>query len=594
LVEKGLHFRTEWSRVCDQRSGPNGSDIDAQVEEAAMSTTPDAVRPPGDTIHRVRIGDDVATDSPTSRDPRRWMILAVMSLGTLIVFLDLTVVNTALPAISVDLSATTSELQWVVDSYVLVLAGLLILAGSIGDRFGRKRWMTRGLGLFLLGSVVGAMAESIPTLVAGRAIQGLGAAFVLPATLSIVTNAFDRDERGTAIAVWTAVGGLGIGFGPAIGGFLVDRYDWSAAFWIHVPIILLVLVGQAVVPESRDDREVGLDVPGAITATLGITALVFAIIQGNEAGWASPVIVGSFALAAALLVAFVQVEHRSAQPMLPLHFFRNRDFSGSVAIIGLMFFAGPATFFFLTQFFQIVQGRDPFEAGLLILPNAGAIVFASAIAPKATQVLGPRRIVMAAVAIMAVSMAMFTQVDASWGAGTEIAIIMVLGFGFGLGMPALTDSIMASVPVEDAGVGSAVNDVSRELGSALGVAVLGSVINGIYRGNVEEALAGRVPGETVELAQEGIGVVAAGARSLPGDVADTTFGAASTAFVDAMNTGFWLSASVMAAGVVIAAVLLPDRARSTQAERTAGVVAAPADDVTATVAEPVPAALAGS
>jgi EmrB/QacA subfamily drug resistance transporter len=525
------------------------------------------------TVHSPAEPPATGPARPVERDPRRWLILAVMSLGTLIVFLDLTVVNTALPAISVDLGATTSELQWVVDSYVLVLAGLLILAGSIGDRFGRKSWMTRGLGLFLVGSVVGAIADSVPTLIAGRAIQGLGAAFVLPATLSIVTNAFDRDERGKAIAVWTAVGGIGIGFGPAIGGYLVDRYDWSAAFWIHVQIFLMVLVGQMVVPESRDERTIGLDVPGAITATLGISTLVFAIIQGNEAGWSSPLIVGSFALAAALLTAFVQIERRTKYPMLPLHFFRQRDFSGSVAIIGLMFFAGPATFFFLTQFFQIVQGRDPFEAGLLILPNAGAIILASVIAPKLTAAIGPRRIVMISVAIMAAAMVMFTQVQADWSAGTEIAIIMVLGFGFGLGMPALTDSIMAAVPVEDAGVGSAVNDVSRELGSALGVAVLGSVINGIYRGNVEDQLAGQVPAETVELAQEGIGVVAASAPSMPADVAQTTFSAASGAFIDAMNSGFWISAAIMTTAVGIAAALLPNQARSTQVERLD-----PADD----------------
>ena len=508
----------------------------------------------------------IAADTSV-RDPRRWLILAVMSLGTLIVFLDLTVVNTALPAISVDLGATTSQLQWVVDSYVLVLAGLLILAGSIGDRFGRRRWMSAGLGLFLVGSVVGALADSIPMLITGRAIQGLGAAFVLPATLSIVTNTFDRDERNKAIAVWTAVGGIGIGFGPAIGGYLVDRYDWSAAFWIHVPIILFVLVAQFVVPESRDGRSVGLDVPGAITATLGISTLVFGIIQGNESGWTSPLIVGSFVVAVALFAAFIAIEQRTSNPMLPLQFFAQRDFTGSVLVIGLMFFAGPATFFFLTQFFQIIQGRGPFEAGLLILPNAAAIIVASAIAPKLTASIGPKRTVMISTAIMAMSMAMFTQVGADWSALTEIGVIMVLGFGFGLGMPALTDSIMAAVPIEDAGVGSAVNDVSRELGSALGVAVLGSVINGIYRSNVHDALAGQVPDDAVEIAQEGIGVVAASAGSLPPDVAQTTFASAGQAFIEAMNTGFWISAAVMAIGVAAAAVLLPNTSRVEQVER---------------------------
>ncbi len=505
-------------------------------------------------------------ESERSADPRRWLVLAMMSIGTLIVFLDLTVVNTALPAISLDLGATTSELQWVVDSYVLVLAGLLIFAGSIGDRYGRRRWMSVGLLFFLAGSVVGALADSIGMLIAGRAIQGLGAAFVLPATLSIVTNAFPREERGKAIAVWTGVGGIGIGFGPAIGGYLVDRYDWAAAFWIHVPIILVALVGQVVVRESKDDRHVGIDVPGAVTATLGISTLVFAIIQGTEAGWGSPLIVGSFALAIALLAAFVAIELRVKDPMLPLHFFREREFSGSVLVIGLMFFAGPAVFFFMTQFFQIVQGRDPFEAGLLILPNAGAIMVATAMAPAVGRLLGLRLTVVVSVLIMALAMAAFTQIDPTWSAQLEIAWIMVFGFGFGLGMPSLTDSIMASVPVEDAGVGSAVNDVSRELGSALGVAVLGSFINALYRGNVADALDGRVDDETIHLAQEGIGVVAANAPSL-GDTGAVTFAAASESFVTAMNDGFWLGTAIMVAAATSAAVLLPRRVRTGQVAR---------------------------
>jgi len=506
---------------------------------------------------------------PPERDPRRWLVLAVMSLGTLIVFLDLTVVNTALPAISFDLGASTSQLQWVVDSYVLVLAGLLMLAGSIGDRYGRKRWMTGGLMFFALGSVVGAMATSVEALIAGRAIQGLGAAFVLPATLSIVTNTFDRDERGKAIAIWTAVGGMGIGFGPAIGGYLIDRWDWSAAFWIHLPVIALALLGQTVVKESRDPRHVGLDVPGAVTATVGISTLVFAIIQGNEAGWTSPLILASFTTSALMLAAFITIEQRAEFPMLPLKFFRNRDFTGSVLVIGMMFFAGPATFFFLTQFFQLVQGRDPFEAGLLILPNAGAIVIASALAPPLTAKIGPRRIVMVSVAIMALAAALFTGIQSDWSALQEIGLIMLFGFGFGLGMPALTDSIMASVPVEDAGVGSAVNDVSRELGSALGIAVLGSFISGMYRDNVDEALSGQVDEGVIEMAQEGLGVLAGQSSALAPDVAQTAFAGASNAFIDAMNAGFWLSASVLASGVAVAALMLPNKARATQVERAA-------------------------
>jgi EmrB/QacA subfamily drug resistance transporter len=513
-----------------------------------------------------------ATMSPAgteteARDPRRWLILAVMSLGTLIVFLDLTVVNTALPAISLDLGASTSQLQWIVDAYVLTLAGLLMFAGSVGDRFGRKRWMTFGLLVFGLGSVVGGLADDVAMLIIARAIQGLGAAFVLPATLSIVTNTFQRDERGKAIAIWTAVGGMGIGLGPAIGGYLVDRWDWNAAFWIHIPIIALALLGQVVVKESRDPRNIGIDVPGAITATLGISAFVFGIIQGNEEGWTSPLIIGSFAAAATMLALFIYVENRATDPMLPLRFFKNRDFTGSVVILGMMFFAGPATFFFLTQFFQIVQGKNPLEAGLLILPNALAIVLASAIAPRLASAIGPRRIVMLAMSIMTSAAIILTTVSADWSAGIEIGTIMLFGFGFGLGMPSLTDNVMASVPIEDAGVGSAVNDVARELGSALGVAVLGTFISSIYRTNVDQQLTGQVPADVVEAATEGIGVVAGTLPSLPADVAATTFQGASTAFIDAMNSGFWFSAAILGSAVGLAAWLLPNTARTEQVLR---------------------------
>jgi len=258
----------------------------------------------------------MSTPPPTSTesapDPRRWLVLAVMSIGTLIVFLDGTVINTALPNISTKLSATTSQLQWVVDSYILVLAGLLLLGGTMGDRFGRRRWMSVGLLFFGAGSVLGGLSNSIETLIAARAVQGLGAALVLPATLSIVTNVFQREERARAIAIWTAVGGLGVGIGPAVGGYLVEHWDYSAAFWIHVPILTLAGIGMLFVRESRDPRPVGLDVPGALTATLAVASLVYAIIQGGESGWTSTKILVAFGVSAISFTAFASIERRAA------------------------------------------------------------------------------------------------------------------------------------------------------------------------------------------------------------------------------------------------------------------------------------------
>ena len=505
----------------------------------------------------------------TARDPRRWLVLAVMSVGTLIVFLDGTVINTALPNISTKLSASTSQLQWVVDAYILVLAGLLLLGGTIGDRFGRKRWMSIGLTIFAAGSVLGGLSNTIETLIVARAVQGLGAALVLPATLSIVTNVFARDERAKAIAIWTAVGGLGVGIGPAVGGYLVEHWDYSAAFWIHVPILALAGIGMFFVAESRDTRTVGLDVRGAIAGTLAVASLVYGIIQGGESGWASREIVLALVISAASFVAFVLVERRAEFPMLPLRFFRQRDFTGSVVSLGIVFFAGIVLFFFLSQYWQLVQGRSPLRAGLMALPNAAAIITGSGVAQALLSRLGPRRIVSTAMVIMGIGVALFTTVDAGTSTLRMIASLMVVGFGFGLAAQPLTDTVMAAVPVEDAGVGSAVNDVSRELGSALGVAIIGSIISHFYRSGIDDHLTGQVPGSVIDIAREGIGVTHVAAKSLDPTIAARMTAGADTAFVDAMTKGFWISVGFIAVGLITSLTMLPKHVRETQMVRGA-------------------------
>ncbi len=498
------------------------------------------------------------------RDPRRWLVLAVMSVGTLIVFLDGTLVNTALPDISTRLSATTSQLQWVVDSYILVLAGLLLLGGTVGDRFGRRRWMNVGLLFFLAGSVLGGLSNSVATLIAGRAVQGLGAALVLPATLSIVTNVFDREERAKAIAIWTAVGGLGVGLGPAVGGYLVEHWDYSAAFWVHIPILLLAGLGMFFVSESKDTRDIGLDIPGAFTATLAMGTLVYGVIQGSEAGWTSTEILFALGISAVSFVAFAVIEKRTKHPMLPLQFFRQRDFTGSVISLGIVFFAGIVLFFFLSQYWQLVQGRSPFKAGLMALPNAAAIITGSGVAQALLAKVGPRRLVSSAMAIMGAGVALFTTVDIDTSTLRMCLTLMVVGFGFGLAAQPLTDTVMAAVPLEDAGVGSAVNDVSREVGSALGVAIIGSIVSHLYRGNIEDRLAGQVPGEIIDVASEGIGVVHVAASRLDPAVAAKTIEGANLAFLDAMTTGFWISVGFIAVGLATSLFMLPKQARLTQ------------------------------
>ena len=496
---------------------------------------------------------------------RRWLILAVMSVGTLIVFIDNTVVNTALPAISTELGASTSTLQWIIDAYVLALVGLLLLGGSLGDRFGRRRWMIIGLVIFGAASVFAALSTGAEQLIVARGLQGVGAAFVLPATLSIITNTFPRGERTKAIGIWAAVGALGIGLGPVLGGFLVDNFSWSAVFWLHLPVIGLALVGMIVVPESRDDRQLGLDIPGAILGTAGVTAFIYAIIQGNELGWTSIEILGAFALAIGFIGAFIVVELRSDHPMLPLRFFRQNDFSGAVLSIGLIVFAMLVVFFYLTQFFQIVQGRSALEAGLLIVPASLAMMFAAPMSAIVAKRFGPRINVLAMSVAMITGVLLLTQLTVTSDVVLPLIALGIFGLGIGLGMPALTDTVMASVPERDAGVASAVNDVSREFGGALGIATIGSLVAGVYRSNVEGVLPAGVPAEVVELVGESIGVAAVVARELPAELGQALMTAANGAFMDAMNLGFVISGVVLTSSVVIAFTLIPKQMRTTQA-----------------------------
>jgi len=504
---------------------------------------------------------------------RKWLILAVVSLGTLIVFLDNTVVNTAIPTISVELEASISELQWVIDAYTLALAGLLLLGGSIGDRFGRKRFMIVGLLVFGAGAVGAALSSDINTLIAMRAVQGAGAALILPATLSIITDTFERGERAKAIGIWSAVGALGIGIGPAVGGYLVDTWGWASVFWMHLPFIALTLIGLMVVPESKDARRRALDIPGAILGTAGITVLVFGLIRAGEVGWlANPTLVAG-AVAAGLLVAFVRYELRTDEPMLPMHFFKEKDFTGAVIVIGLIMFGMMVSFFFLTQFFQIVQGRSAFQAGLLIIPTAVTMMIAAPISGVLVQRTGPRRLVLGSAAAMTGGLLMLTQIDPATSTLYIIAALSLFGLGGGLGLAPLTDTVMAAVPVNDAGIGSAVNDVSRELGAALGIATIGSVVNTLYKSNLDDTLPAALPDQIVGVVEQGVGVAGVVAEQLPAQAGAALIDAANLAFVDAMTTGFFVSAVFVGLAAVVAVTLIPNRMRQVQAQGEGGIAA---------------------
>jgi EmrB/QacA subfamily drug resistance transporter len=426
--------------------------------------------------------------------------------------------------------------------------------------------MSIGLVVFAGASAGAALSNGLGVLIAMRCLQGLGAALVLPATLSIITNVFPREERGRAIAVWTAVGGVAVGLGPVVGGYLIDADGWAAVFWLQVPVALAALAGMVIVPESRDERHVGLDLPGAALGTLGLTALIYAIIRAGEHSFTDGIALLAFAVAAVVLVAFVFVERRSASPMLPMRFFRQRDFTGAVLVIGMALFAMFVTFFFLTQLFQLVQHRSALAAGLLIVPASVGIVIGSGIAGKLINTIGPRALVAAMTGAMLVGLLLLTRITVTSGALQIGATLILVGLGAGLGLPALTDTVMAAVPEDEAGVGSAVNDVSRQLGGALGVAVIGSIVSASYRSHLRSNEPARISRNVARAARQSIGVATETARSLPRSAATQLVRAADSAYVTAITHGFYVSAGVMVAALVVALSLLPRRTRASQAQ----------------------------
>ena len=494
------------------------------------------------------------------------LVLAFLSLSTFLIFLDGTVVNTALPDMARSFTAANSTLQWIVNMYSLILAGFLLFAGSVGDKYGRKRALAGGMAVFGLGAIGAALSDSTTMLIAMRGVQGLGAAFALPATLSIITDVFPRKERGKAIATWTAVGSLGIAFGPALGGYLVDHVGWYAVFWLLVPVVLLSLYGLRYIPDSKDTRANPLDIPGAILGTGAMLGIVYGIIQGGEAGWTDPSILAAFGIGVAMLVAFLMSQARSKHPMLPLKYFKRRDFSGSFTVLLLIFLGMVGVFFFLTQFYQLVQGRSALEAGLAITPVTITMIMGAVISAKSVPKYGPRAVIIASTLVVIAGMVVFNQLQIDSSIWLPIGGILLFGLGAGTIMPTVTDSIMASVSVDDAGIGSAMNDLSRELGLALGVAILGSVVTSGYRSGITESAADILSPEALTQVGDSIAAVGPVTADLSADAAGQVVNLANTAFVDALSVGFIGAAAFIGAALVVAIIYIPKKSRTVQAD----------------------------
>ncbi|MFE0047490.1 MFS transporter [Streptomyces albireticuli] len=513
---------------------------------------------------------------PESVHRRRWAILTVLLFSLLVVVLDNSILNVAMKTIAspapTGLGATQSELEWAINSYTLVFAGILFTAGLLGDRLGRKKVLLFGMVVFGIGSVLSALAGSSGELIAFRAVMGFGGAFVMPATLAIIMNVFEREEQPKAIGIWAGAVGLAIAIGPITGGVLLDHFWWGSVFLVNVPIVIIGLIAMVLlVPDSKDPNPGRLDPLGVLLSVAGLVLLVYGIIKGGQlADFTEPEVFGTAGGGLLILVLFVLHERRSAHPAIDVRYFRNPAFSAAVSSIALVFFALMGTTFFIVFYTQSLRGYTPLQSGLLLLPLAAAqMIFA----PRARLVVdrfGARAVCAVGMVLVAASTAGFLLLDAD----TPIWVLEVLFFVQGTAMahimPPATVSIMQSLPREKAGSGSAVNNTFRQVGGALGVAVLGSVLSTTYRNGIGDEL-DAVPGLTDSArhaAGESIEATLGLAEKL-GPAGKALVAPANDAFIHAMHITVVGATGVALLGAAVVALFLPgrDSAQAGQAPR---------------------------
>jgi EmrB/QacA subfamily drug resistance transporter len=485
----------------------------------------------------------------------RAAVLATVCAAVLAINLDTTIVNVALPSISTELDAGTRQLQWIVDGYNLAFAGLVLAAGGLSDRYGRRPALIIGLLGFAASSVVGALVPSAGALVAARVAMGAFAALIFPTTLSIITNTFrERKERAAALGVWGAVVGIGVAAGPVTGGALLEHFYWGSVFWALVPLALLTAVAAFVlVPESRDPSVGRLDRTGLLLSVGLLGLLTWTIIEAPERGWSSTATLAGFAGAAVLLVAFVVAERRTAQPMLDVTLFRDRRFSAASGAVTITFFALFGFIFLITQYFQFVRDYGTLSTGARILPVAVSIAVASVVGAALAPRIGTRSVVTTGLVLFGSAFLWIANVavDASY-ASVIVPQMVLMGLGMGLISTPATESILLVLPPARAGVGSAVNDATRELGGTLGVAVVGSVFSSVYAAHLADGAFGQVP--VLGQAQGSVGA----ARAIAGGSPELT-AAMHDAFMAGLHTGCLLIGVLCLAGAVAALFALPGR-----------------------------------
>ncbi|MGW4132155.1 MFS transporter [Amycolatopsis japonica] len=479
-----------------------------------------------------------------NRDPRRWWILIVLCLSTLVLVVDNMVLTVAVPPLAEDLGASAQDTQWILDSYILVFAGLLLTSGSLGDRFGRRKVMIIGLLLFGVASLVAAFATNPLELIASRAVMGVGGALIMPSTLSILITVFDDEERRKAMAAWSAVAMIGLIGGPVLGGVLIAWFWWGAVFLINVPIVVIaVIAALTLMPESRGPWQKP-DPLGAVLSAAGMVSLVWTIIELPKHGLAEAGTLIPLAVAIVCLTGFVLWERHTPSPMVPLKLFRKRNFSGGSLSLTLVQIGNGGLLLLLTQYLQFVLGYTPTEAGLAFIPMAVASLLFNTLGATLGQKIGNRALTTVGMIVMAGGFGLLATMSANEGFLLPAAALFLLGAGGGVAMPSAIAALMGEVPEEQAGVGSALNDTIQQLGAALGIAILGSIVSSLFTSHM--------PGDAPAQARLSIGDAFATGN-------DGLIAAARESFTSAMSTTFLVSAVGVLAAAVVAFLVMRDK-----------------------------------
>lgn len=492
-------------------------------------------------------------------------MLAILAFALALISLDNTIVNVALPSLQEELGATTAQLQWIVDAYSVLFAGTLLLAGSLGDRFGRKRILMIGLVIFGAGSLAAGAAPNADVLIACRALMGIGGAFIMPSTLSILVQTFTvPGERAQAIGIWAAVAGVGVAIGPIAGGALLEHFAWHAVFLVNPPLVLIaLLLTMRFIPESLDESKPLLDLRGAALVSLGLIALVTFIVELPDGGLTSITFVAG-AAAVLLLVLFVWWEKRAPRPLLPMKLFRDRVFTVAVIMVGLVYFALMGALFFLPQFLQLVQGLTPLQSGLGMLPGAGGLLVASLLSPSLAGRFGTRRTVVTGVLVVALGLVSMSWVEPMTVYPYVGLALGLTGIGMGLTLPQATNAVLSRVPKERSGMGAAVNDAVGELGGSFGVAGLGGVLALFYRQRIDAVIAdgangATAPPQALEAIRESLASATVAIQQLPVDISRPAREVVGEAFVSGMGWALSLGALVTLLGALLAWRFFPAR-----------------------------------